>query len=460
MIDIDDVEELGLQPGDELEGDYRIEGVVGEGGFSTVYRATQTSLGRTVAIKWMKTRVQTPDDSSARALDDLEERFRREARIVARLDHPATVTLHDFGRTAGHDLYMVLEYVDGVPLTAIRGPHMAPNRVAAILEQALESLGEAHDAGVIHRDIKPDNLMVYHGRHHRERLKILDFGIAKVLRSIDERTLRQITGESTILGTPRYIAPENATDRDPGPAADIYSLGLVAYELLLGERAVPGDDTLDILDRHLAENFQVRIPERPAVPDRLRRIVNRMVAKPLSERYGSADQVLDDLRALPEYGDAYGPTDEVRRPPETGPETSSAPDPAIASTDSLPEVSAYGETPDFDAAEPASRSSGPSHDKKGDAPGTRTARERPMPPTARASDDEDTDDRDATGPTRRASFPPGQTHDLPGGEVEAIEKETDAESSDERDEDRSTVTLVAAVAVIVTTFVVLGFVVI
>ena len=437
-----------LEPGDTLAGSYRIEEVVGQGGFSTVYRATQTALGRSVAIKWMKTRVDELNSDRSQALDDLVERFRREARIIARLTHPATVTLYDFGRTIGGDFYMVLEYVDGVQLSRLRGERLAPNRVVRLLEQALESLAEAHDHGVVHRDIKPDNLMVYDHRGRRNRLKILDFGIAKVLRALDEKTLRQITGESKLIGTPRYIAPENATNRDPGPPADIYSLGLIAYELLLAERAVTGDDQLDILDRHLSSDFQARIERRPGVPDGLRRVVNRMMEKKVADRYTGAGEVLEDLRALPDYAEGYGATDQLPRPPSARDTDQRADAPVeFASTDSFPNVSAYGDTPDLGGMalhDGADRlSSGPYHTKGGSDPEDRTAHERPQPPEARE---------------KRASYPPGQTTDLPG----PSDRDGDAETSDAADRTDGTgsrVALTAAIVVVAVVMIAVGIVV-
>ena len=321
-------EESLLEAGTEVAGRYRIEEMIGQGGFATVYRAIQQPIGRPVAVKVLETRMEEASPEADRALDRLIARFHREARIIGQLQSSSTVTLHDFGRTTDDDIYMVLEYIDGVPLTELRGQRLAPDRVVAILRQALESLGEAHEHGVLHRDIKPGNLMLYDHRGEADRVKILDFGIAKVLRTTDREMMRQLTGESRLVGTPRYLAPELATNRNPGPPADIYSLGLVAYELLVGVRAVPGEDPREILDIHLADDFRVRLSDRPSLPDGLRRLVNRMLARDPNDRYATTDEVLADLYALPTFGDDYaetssrpGPTAEdlpaETQPPET-----------------------------------------------------------------------------------------------------------------------------------------------
>lgn len=399
-------EERPLEVGIEVDGQYRIERAVGEGGYATVYRATQTTVGRPVAVKVMK-----PDGPGSRESNegraDHVERFRREARVLARLKSPATVTLHDFGQTRGGHFFMALEFVDGLPLTALHGDRLAPGRVVAILEQALESLGEAHDHGIVHRDVKPDNLMLYHHRGRRERLKILDFGIAKVLRALDDRTLRQITGESTLVGTPRYVAPENATNRDPGPPADIYGLGLVAYEMLLGERAVPGGPTLQILDHHLSEEFQVRIDERRDVPDRLRTVVNAMIRKPLAERYATADAVLAELDRLPNYDGGYAATESMPRP--RVPNAKSPPIPA-AELDSTEDVSPAPDTDQTgtsDAVGDRPENSGPDEPTLGVM-----ADEQRKPDEPTSADRREVADKNES--PRRATVPPAETSETPG----------------------------------------------
>jgi serine/threonine protein kinase len=309
-------EESSLESGTEIAGRYRIEEMIGQGGFATVYRAVQQPIGRPVAVKLLETDLEEVGRQADRALDRLVARFHREARIIGQLQSPATVTLHDFGRTPADDIYMVLEYIDGVALTELRGQRLAPDRVVAILRQALESLGEAHEHGVLHRDIKPGNLMLYEHRGEADRVKILDFGIAKVLRTTDREMMRQLTGESRLVGTPRYLAPELATNRNPGPPADIYSLGLVAYELLVGVQAVPGEAPHEILEVHLADDFRVRLSDRPSLPDGLRRIVNRMLARDPEERYATTEAVLAELAELPNFGDDYAETSS--RPGPTG----------------------------------------------------------------------------------------------------------------------------------------------
>lgn len=402
-------EKRPLEVGVEVDGRYRIERAIGEGGYATVYRATQTTVGRPVAVKVMKPDGPGSEESSEGRADRVE-RFRREARVLARLKSPATVTLHDFGQTRAGHFFMVLEFVDGIPLTALHGDRLAPGRVVAILEQALESLGEAHDHGIVHRDVKPDNLMLYQHRGHRERLKILDFGIAKVLRALDEQTLRQITGESTLVGTPRYVAPENATNRDPGPPADIYGLGLVVYEMLLGQRAVPGGPTLQVLDCHLSEDFQVQIDEHRDVPERLRTVVNGMIRKPLTERYATADAVLADLDRVPNYDGGYAATESMPRPsiPEAGG--------AATPTNELESTRDVSPAPDTDKAETPDAVG-----DRGESPEPAETRHRGMADDRDdwgAPDEQTSPDRrevaDDNETARRATVPPAETSETDG----------------------------------------------
>jgi len=291
-----------LSTGARVAQRYLIREEAGSGGFSTVYRAREAELDRDIALKVLDFDTDGFDNAELDP-DRCAERFRREAKLVARLRHPSTVTLHDFGATADGNFYMALEFVGGTPLS--RGPSrpVPPARLVRWLRQALGSLAEAHDYGVLHRDLKPSNLMLTEQPGGDDRIKLIDFGIAKPLRTTHSDTLRPLTAPSRILGTPRYVAPEHVTASDPCPSSDLYSLGLVAHELLLARKPVPGEDPMEMIGYHLSTDYRIAIPSSPAVPERLRRIVNRMTARSIEERYHSAEALRDDLASLPDLSD-------------------------------------------------------------------------------------------------------------------------------------------------------------
>ncbi len=203
--------------------------LIGQGGMGAVYKARQKSLGRLVALK-----ILAPHYA---ANPSFAERFSREAQALGELNHPHIVTVHDFGQ-AGEFYFLMMEFVDGVNLRqAMRTGHFLPEQALAIVPSICEALQFAHDRGIVHRDIKPENLLM----DKSGRVKIADFGIARILRADRETTLSETTGRSQegVLGTPQYMAPEQSEH----PAmvdhrADIYSLGVVIYELLTGELPV------------------------------------------------------------------------------------------------------------------------------------------------------------------------------------------------------------------------------
>jgi serine/threonine protein kinase len=285
--------------GETFEGKYRIEGLLGRGGYAKVYRATQLELERDVAIKVLSPNVQNIEasESNSGSVEALALRFEREAKLVSQLRSPYTVTMHDYGRTDEDLLYMVLEYIDGITLDDAEVP-MEPERISKILRQVLKSLHEAHDRGLLHRDLKPANIMLYEHLGEQDQAKLLDFGIAKLIgeRNADRaRNEADITGDATLLGTPRYMAPEQIRGDEVGPTRDIYSLGLIAYEMLVGRKAITEDDSVKIMAKHISDEPLRASPEE-CDPD-LARIINEMLAKRPEERYQSVRDVIDDLQA-------------------------------------------------------------------------------------------------------------------------------------------------------------------
>ena len=294
------------QPGDTFVDRYVIDSILNQGGFGRVYKAQQVELNRPVAIKILQParRVGFNDDSKAEAkrLEIVAKRFEREAQLVSQLRDRHTVMMYDYGTTDDGLLYMVLEYVDGVPLDRQIeevGPH-DQSRVVKIAKQILSSLQEAHALGMLHRDIKPANIMLYDHVGRRDQVKVLDFGLAK---SIDDPKFNaddpDLTDAEVLIGTPRYMSPEQIRGDKMTAATDIYSLGLVMYEMLSGQKAVRAKSTMNTLARHI-NDVPITLPKELQVDDDLRTIVHRMLEKSSEDRIQAADQALAMFEAWEE----------------------------------------------------------------------------------------------------------------------------------------------------------------
>lgn len=264
------------QPGDVLLDKYRLDEVLGEGGFGVVFLATTLQSDRPVAIKVLKPGTEGYNVKRA-------ARFTRELRTIAKLHHPNTLTMYDYGRTDDGLMFMVTEYVEGEDLGDLlkRKVKLSELETAHIVVQVLEALREAHDIGVLHRDIKPANIRVFEYGGDPLRVKVLDFGLAK---SLSEGEVK-LTEAGKVVGTPRFMSPEQLRGKKLNAQTDIYSLGLVTIELLLGRR----------------EGLKRTASRRPTLTaaDRVRRemrlVVNKMVARKRSDRYQSAADVLLEL---------------------------------------------------------------------------------------------------------------------------------------------------------------------
>jgi serine/threonine protein kinase len=315
------------KPGDLFASRYRIESIIGTGGFARVYLATQEDLGREVAIKVLSRGVFEELDSTRdrRKAESASRRFQREARLVSQLKDPNTVTIFDFGETEDGLLFIVFEHVDGTNLKELswrEGP-LDPARVVRILERVLSSLQEAHAMGVLHRDIKPSNVMVFDYMGNEE-VKLLDFGVAKVRGSrVVTAHSSELTTEGALVGTPRYMAPEQIREREVSPASDIFSLGLVAFEMLTRERANDNKTPVKIISRQLDEE-PFMLPDELDIPRGLRSCVHRMLEKDPERRFQNAQMVLDALEQWdreslkPVDRSAEESVDQAGRPSEGG----------------------------------------------------------------------------------------------------------------------------------------------
>jgi eukaryotic-like serine/threonine-protein kinase len=265
--------------GELIAGRYELLELVGAGGMSNVFRAHDRLLERTVAIKMLHDQLG--------ADEDYVERFRREARAVAQLSHPNIVTVIDRGQEDGRQ-YIVFEYIEGDSLKQVvaEGP-LAVEDAVDLAVQVGEALAFAHDRGLVHRDVKPQNVLLT----EEGRAKVTDFGIARTL------DVKGVTQTGTVLGTSDYIAPEQARGQQVDRKTDIYSLGAVVYELLTGEVPYEGDNFVAVAMQHVHEPVPSLLERRRGLPLRLDLAVQRAMAKDPDDRFDSMHDFVRELEA-------------------------------------------------------------------------------------------------------------------------------------------------------------------
>jgi len=276
-------------PGAIIAGRYRLDGVLGIGGYGVVHAAAEVHDGRRVALKLLLPRLAASEKTAAR--------FRREARIAGALEHPNTVRLCDHGQTEQGVPFTAWELLAGRSLRQALdddGPFPA-RRVIHVAVQVLGSLAEAHDRGILHRDIKPENIFLVEREGDADFVKVLDFGIARPLPG-SELDGTRITGASTLIGTPSYMARELITETEPGPFTDIYALGLVMAELLTGTRVFDADLVMEVLRDQLAD-------EPPPLTDAVLRsplgsIIVRATSKDAAARYQTAGEMREHCEGV------------------------------------------------------------------------------------------------------------------------------------------------------------------
>ena len=270
--------------GTVLDGKYSVDRLLGVGGMGEVYAGTHVALNRLVAIKVLHAQFTINQSFVAR--------FEREARTTAMLQHPNAVHIHDFGTLADGSRYLVMEYIEGVTLRAIlRANTSVPPGIAVdLVRQAAGAVGEAHARGIIHRDLKPENLMVRKDEDGRLVLKVVDFGLAKIL----ENTASLLTNASEIMGTPKYMAPEQFQGMPVDGRADVYALGCVLFELLSGQTPYEGT-ILEIVGQHVHAEIPLVTCEGTEIPSSIQEAVRRALAKNPDARTGSAEALAREL---------------------------------------------------------------------------------------------------------------------------------------------------------------------
>ncbi len=258
-----------------LNDRYQLDEQLGEGGMAIVYQASDLMLERTIAVKILR-----KDFSSSKAF---QERFKEEARAAANLTHPSIVTVHDFGFDKDQ-LFIVMEYVPGTDLKEIikqSGP-LPIDHASRLFIQACAGIGYAHRAGLVHCDIKPHNMLITPDH----RLKVTDFGIARALASVKHDEQSQ-----AIWGSPAYFSPEQAAGRAPSPASDVYSLGVVFFEMLTGELPFSDPSPQELALLHRFETPPSPRDINPEISPELEKIIQKVLSKEASSRYRTADQL-------------------------------------------------------------------------------------------------------------------------------------------------------------------------
>jgi serine/threonine protein kinase len=271
-----------------LMGQFELREVAGRGAMGTVYRAYQRTMDRVVAVKILRSEIVKEPG--------VLRRFLREARAAAKLQHPNIVTVHMVGETDDGVPYLVMEHIDGVSLEAIceaQGPQPLP-RVTWFGRQIASALSEAHNVGIIHRDLKPANILVTDRSRTPDLIKVLDFGIAKLL-TANGPDQSMVTADGTIFGTPHYIAPEQASGGDVDHRADLYSLGVILFRLTTGVLPFEGTQSMQVVLKHLREDPPRPRSIDPSIPPAMEELILACLAKNRARRPEEADAVIAAL---------------------------------------------------------------------------------------------------------------------------------------------------------------------
>ncbi|MFN7945835.1 MAG: SUMF1/EgtB/PvdO family nonheme iron enzyme [Blastocatellia bacterium] len=303
-----------------LGGRYQLDACIGSGGMGAIYKARRLHIGDTVAVKVL--RPEVINDSLSR------ERFHREARAAAMLNHPNAVVIHDFGEDADGTAYIVMEFIEGKSLRQILAAERTinPARSYSILRQACAALEAAHRRGIIHRDIKPDNIILTNSDDLTDHVKILDFGIAKLRdKTMDTASLeKSLTTVGTVIGTPHYMSPEQCQGEPADARSDIYSLGIVLYEMLTGSVPFTAKTPTGVAVKHVTEMPKPLVQMRADIPPAVEGVVMRALSKEPANRQQSALELAREFEAALQSGGHISTGSIQAQPTRTTPEVAKA----------------------------------------------------------------------------------------------------------------------------------------
>ncbi|MBS1952971.1 MAG: serine/threonine protein kinase [Cyanobacteria bacterium SZAS-4] len=283
--------------GTTLAGNYEIQEVIGHGGMGVVYKARHALMDRIVAIKMLQ--AQLISDSMS------VKRFQQESQSASRISHPNVITVYDFGISPSGQPFIVMDYLQGISLADVIKDEgqIGVERSIKILAQACDALDHAHKMGVLHRDVKPTNFVLINYDEEKDFVKVVDFGVAKLMNATPDG--QRLTQAGEVCGSPVYMSPEQCTGAELDQRSDIYSMGIVVYETLTGKLPILGKTMVDTMSKHISEmppTFQQARPDL-YIPERLEQVVFKALAKDPNDRHQSMDELRIDLEnAIPRPG--------------------------------------------------------------------------------------------------------------------------------------------------------------
>lgn len=351
--------------GKMVGGRFRITGVIGEGGMGIVYAGEQQmgTAVRKVAVKTLHKELSNDPSVTAR--------FHRECGTVAQLEHPNTIKVYDFGAMDDGTLYIAMEFLDGTPLDKVieQGGAMPPSRALKLLRQVAGSLEEAHNQGIIHRDLKPENVVLIERAGESDVVKLLDFGIAARTESADAEREAKLTQQGMVLGTPPYMSPEQFTGKALDHRSDIYSLAVMAYEMLTGKLPFDATTPWEWATEHMTaqprpfETMEVSTQ----IPAGMRQAILKALSKDREERFKTAKEFVDGMSAgpdavihtgkmesaddstataamgaVPDFGSSSGPAPTAAMPAQGGPGSGPSGGVAVAAVPPAPTTTSRG----------------------------------------------------------------------------------------------------------------------